>query len=47
VGSAVDPETGRTMDNIRPYIEGFAWLSQADRDMIFAGNARKVFKLTI
>jgi OH-DDVA meta-cleavage compound hydrolase len=45
VGSAIDPDTGRTMDDIRPHIESFAWLSQGDREKIFAGNARAVFKL--
>lgn len=47
VGSAVDPDTGSTMDNIRPHIEKFAWLSDADREKIFAGNAREVFKLEV
>ena len=47
VGSAIDPDTGQTMDNIRPYIENFGWLSQQDRDKIFSGNARKVFNLKI
>ena len=47
VGSAIDPDTGRTMDHIRPHIEKFEWLSQADREKIFAGNARKVFNLKI
>jgi OH-DDVA meta-cleavage compound hydrolase len=47
VGSAVDPDSGHTMDHIRPHIEGFDWLSQADREKIFAGNARKVFKLKV
>jgi predicted TIM-barrel fold metal-dependent hydrolase len=47
VGSTIDPDTGETMDNIRPYIEKFDWLSATDREMIFAGNARKVFKLKI
>ena len=47
VGSTIDPDTGHTMDHIRPHIENFEWLSQQDRDKIFAGNARKVFKLKI
>ena len=47
VGSAIDPDTGQTMDNIRPHIENFGWLSQQDRDKIFSGNARKVFNLKI
>lgn len=45
VGSAIDPDTGRTMDDIRPHIESFAWLSAVDREKIFAGNARAVFNL--
>ena len=47
VGSAIDPDTGQTMDNIRPHIEKFEWLSPPDRDKIFSGNARKVFNLKI
>ena len=45
VGSAVDPETGRTMDDIKPFIEGFDWLSAAQKKTIFEGNARAVFNL--
>jgi hypothetical protein len=33
------------MDDIRPHIESFAWLSPVDREKIFAGNARAVFNL--
>jgi predicted TIM-barrel fold metal-dependent hydrolase len=45
VGSAVDPKTGRTFDDIRPYIENFGWLTAAQKKAIFEDNARKVFKL--
>jgi OH-DDVA meta-cleavage compound hydrolase len=45
VGSAVNPKTGRTMDDIKPLIEGFDWLSAAEKHAIFEGNARKVFRL--
>lgn len=45
VGSAVDPKTGRTFDDIVPTIKGFDWLSEADRQAILEGNARKLFKL--
>ena len=45
VGSALDPATGRTMDDIKPYIERFAWLSDKEKAMILEGNARRVFKL--
>jgi OH-DDVA meta-cleavage compound hydrolase len=45
VGSAVDPNTGKTLDDIAPFILGFDWLSQADKDKIMFGNAMKLFKL--
>ena len=47
VGSAVNPETGRTFDDIRGLIEGFEWLSPQDKYQIFEGNAKKVFNLNI
>jgi hypothetical protein len=45
VGSTVDPATGRTRDDIRPVIEGFDWLTAADKQAIFEDNARRVFRL--
>jgi hypothetical protein len=45
VGSAINPDTGRTFDDIRSIIEGFDWLSAQQKHMIFEGNARKVFNL--
>ncbi len=45
VGSAINPVTGRSMDDVKPMIEGFDWLSNEDKKKIFEGNARKVFKL--
>jgi OH-DDVA meta-cleavage compound hydrolase len=45
VGSAVNPKTGRTMDDIKPYIESFDWLSATDKRAIFEDNARRIFKL--
>lgn len=45
VGSTLDPSTGRLRDDIAPVIAGFDWLSQADKELIFEGNARKVFGL--
>jgi predicted TIM-barrel fold metal-dependent hydrolase len=47
VGSTIDPETGETMDNIKPHIDKIAWLSAADKEKIFSGNAKKVFKLKV
>ncbi|HEY5566401.1 MAG TPA: amidohydrolase family protein, partial [Gammaproteobacteria bacterium] len=45
VGSAINPDTGLTFDNIVPYIKGFDWLSDADKAKILENNARKLFKL--
>lgn len=45
VGSGINPETGTTFDNIRPYIEKFDWLTSAQKKMIFEDNARKLFHL--
>jgi 4-oxalmesaconate hydratase len=43
IGSALDPETGRCMDDLRPVVEGIEWLSNEQRAAIFEGNARTVF----
>ncbi len=45
VGSAVNPDTGRTMDDVRPMIEAIEWLSADQKRMILGGNAAKLFKL--
>jgi predicted TIM-barrel fold metal-dependent hydrolase len=45
VGSRVNPDTGRTFDDVRSVIDGFDWLSAEDKHKIFEGNARKVFNL--
>ncbi len=47
VGSPINPETGRCMDDIAPIIKGFDWLSDEEKQMIFSGNAIKLFKLDI
>jgi len=45
VGSTKDPATGRLRDDVRPVIESFEWLSADDKQLIFEGNARRVFNL--
>jgi OH-DDVA meta-cleavage compound hydrolase len=45
VGSAVDPETGRTFDDIVPHIQGIDWLSDEEKGKILEHNARRLFKL--
>ena len=47
VGSAVDPATGKTLDDIAPFITGFDWLSQEEKDKIMLGNAARLFKLDV
>ncbi len=44
-GSTTDPETGRHFDDLKPVLESFEWLSDADRQLIFEDNARALFKL--
>ncbi|HRK62750.1 MAG TPA: amidohydrolase family protein [Terricaulis sp.] len=45
VGSTIDKATGRTLDDIKPWIDGFDWLSADDKRLIYEGNARRVFNL--
>lgn len=45
VGSKLAGDDDRTMDDIAPVIAGFDWLSDAEKTMIFEGNARRLFKL--
>lgn len=44
-GSVADPESGRDLDDLKPVIESFDFLSQEDRGKVFEGNARVLFKL--
>jgi OH-DDVA meta-cleavage compound hydrolase len=45
VGSAVNPKTGKTFDDIAPCIKSFDWLSSEDKKAIFEDNARRLFKI--
>ena len=47
VGSKVNPETGREMDDIQPYFHEIEWLSDEDRENIFCNNAKRIFKLDV
>ena len=47
VGTVKDPKTGKWLDETRHIIEGFEWLSAAEKKMIFEDNAKKVFKFDI
>ena len=42
-GSATNPDTGLAFDDLKPVIEGFGFLSDAERRSIFEDNARQVF----
>jgi 4-oxalmesaconate hydratase len=42
-GSAMNPDTGRTFDDIRPVIEGIDFVTEEDRRNIFEENARRLF----
>jgi 4-oxalmesaconate hydratase len=42
-GSAMNPETGRTFDDIKPVIESIDFLNEEDRKNIFEENARRLF----
>jgi 4-oxalmesaconate hydratase len=39
----IDPETGHYFDDTRRYIDAIDWLGDADRELIFEGNARAVY----
>ena len=39
----IDPETGHSFDDTKRYIDAAPTLSDADRQKIFEGNARRVY----
>ena len=41
----IDPDTGRSMDDIKPLIDDIDWLTDADRKMIYEDNAEAVHNL--
>jgi predicted TIM-barrel fold metal-dependent hydrolase len=42
-GSAVDPATGKWLDDTRPVIESIEWLTDQDKKNIFEENQKRVF----
>jgi 4-oxalmesaconate hydratase len=42
-GSAVNPDTGRSFDDLKPVIEAITFLSPGDLKLIFEDNARSLF----
>ena len=47
VGTVKDPKTGKWLDETRHIIEGFEWLSAAEKKMIFEDTAKKVYKIEV
>ena len=47
VGSSVNPDSGRHMDDVAPLIQEFEWLTDAEKKAIFEDNAKQVFKLDL
>ena len=43
----IDAETGHYYDDTKRYIEASTQLTTAQKQQIYEGNARRVFKLTI
>lgn len=46
-GSAIDPITGKSMDDIKPHIDSFEWLTDTDRKQVYEDNARRLYKLDV
>ncbi|MGH3320665.1 MAG: amidohydrolase family protein [Streptosporangiaceae bacterium] len=44
-GSTKDPTTGRWYDDVPGHLRAIDWLSETDRESIFAGNAQALFRL--
>jgi hypothetical protein len=42
-GRHVNPETGRTGDDLVPVIDSFSFLSEAEKIQIMNGNPKKIF----
>lgn len=43
-GSPINPDTGRSYDDLLPLINSFDWLGAADRSLILEDNARALYK---
>ena len=41
--NAIDPETGRYFDDIKPTVDNIDWLTDEDRTKLFEGNVLKVY----
>ena len=41
--NAIDPNTGKSFDDTKRYVDEIEWLTDEDKQKLFEGNARKVF----
>ncbi len=41
--NAIDPDTGKSFDDTKRYVDEIEWLTDEDKQKLFEGNARKVF----
>jgi len=46
-GTAMDPASGKWLDDTRPLIDSIPWLTETDKKKIFSENAKKVFNLKL
>ena len=46
-GSFMNPELGYAFDHVKPSVDQIAWLTDADRKLIFEDTARRVFRLDL
>lgn len=44
-GSALDPATGRMLDDLKPVIESIGTITEKDRQLVFEDNARRLYRL--
>ena len=42
-GGGINPDTGRSYDDLKPLIESIEFITEEDRNAIFEGNARRLF----
>jgi OH-DDVA meta-cleavage compound hydrolase len=46
-GTAIDPNTGKWMDDVKALIDGIEWLGDADRQRVYEGNARSLYRVEV
>ena len=46
-GSVINPQTGRTYDDLKPVIDEIEFLTEEDRKKVYEDNAKKLYSLNI